>query len=163
MNSSAARLTIQDLGQNAYMFEGPFKIERKTGLPRAALQVQTIEARPAESETWQITCLIMLKSIAEILFSRRSNTVIEVIRAINSEIIPRITEDELLKVCKKVNDKKTSGPNGVPNKAVKSAVRTIQTKTVGFADGINMVVVAKEAGMHQHTILKSDQITGTNA
>lgn len=50
---------------------------------------------------------------------------IEAIGIVKSEIIPGVTEDELLKVCKDVNDKKAPGPDDISNKIMEAPVRKI--------------------------------------
>lgn len=50
--------------------------------------------------------------------------VIEANAVTTSETIPRITEDELLKVHEKISDKKTSGPDGILKTSVQVGIRT---------------------------------------
>lgn len=71
----------------------------------------------------QITCPIMLNNIIKELFPRRQNTIFQVFREPNEEIVPEITTDELLNACRRIGDRKTPGPDGIPNVAVKTAMQ----------------------------------------
>lgn len=70
----------------------------------------------------QITCPTMLKRIVETLFPIRANTSFNIDRAIDVETVPPVSNDEIINACKRIGEKKTPGPDGIPNKAFKRAV-----------------------------------------
>lgn len=70
----------------------------------------------------QVTCLTMLALTVKILSPQRSNTVNEAIGAAGLEAIPRLTENELFQVYKKMKDRKAPAPDGISNKALKVAL-----------------------------------------
>lgn len=66
----------------------------------------------------------LLESIVSTLFPEVPTTTYpENPTAIDLEDIPSITEEELLKACSRIGDNKAPGPDGIPNVALKAAVR----------------------------------------
>lgn len=75
-------------------------------------------------KTPAVRCPTMLKNIVETLFPQSPTmTVTHISREADAEPIPTITEVELREACKKIKDRKTPGPDGVPNKALKAAIQ----------------------------------------
>lgn len=73
----------------------------------------------------QITCPIKLKNIIETLFPHHSVTSIVGLRRtiVGGDESLTITQEELYAACKRIGDNKTPGPDGIPNKALKFAIR----------------------------------------
>lgn len=70
----------------------------------------------------QITCPTMLKRIVETLFPIRANTSFNIDRTIDVQTVPSVSNEEIISACKRIGEKKTPGPDGIPNKAFKRAV-----------------------------------------
>lgn len=73
-------------------------------------------------KTPQIRCPAMLKNITQTLFPRHPVITVVGVREVNVSEIPVITELELSEACKRIGDNKTPGPDGIPNKALKTAI-----------------------------------------
>lgn len=74
-------------------------------------------------KTPQVRCPVILRNIVENLFPQRPTTITtNIVREIDEEIIPEVTVDELIVACRRIKEKKTPGPDGVPNKALKAAI-----------------------------------------
>ena len=64
----------------------------------------------------------MLKRIVETLFPIRANTSFNIDRTIDVQTVPSVSNEEIISACKRIGEKKTPGPDGIPNKAFKRAV-----------------------------------------
>lgn len=70
-----------------------------------------------------ITCPRMLKVIVEHLFPQRPRLMTTIPRSLDPTTIPPVTLEEVIEAEKKIRTKKTPGPDGIPNKAIKTAMK----------------------------------------
>ena len=68
------------------------------------------------------TCPDLLERIVTTLFPRQQELTPDIPQTAIDDI-PLITKEELLKACNKIGDTKTPGPDGVPNVALKAAIK----------------------------------------
>lgn len=71
----------------------------------------------------ELTCATLLRTIVGTLFPHG-----QPFTSVSSDLrrditIPAVTTGELLEACAKIGDRKTPGPDGIPNKALKVAIR----------------------------------------
>lgn len=101
----------------------------------------------------QIMCPILVRNVVETLFPTRPLTHFNIERIIQADTIPQVTEREILAASRRIGDKKTPGPDGIPNIALKLA---INTRPDMFAKGFNACLhdgVFPERWKLQHLVL----------
>ncbi|CAD7085027.1 unnamed protein product [Hermetia illucens] len=72
----------------------------------------------------QITCPTLLLKIIQGLFPQQEESTDIFQTPLNVPAIPPVTRDELLEICGRIGDNKAPGLDGVPNKALKLAVKS---------------------------------------
>ncbi|CAD7076711.1 unnamed protein product [Hermetia illucens] len=72
----------------------------------------------------QVTCPRLLKQIVTTLFPHHENRRRQVFVQPNDGIIPPVTVEELREICGRFGDNKAPGLDGIPNRALKLAVKT---------------------------------------
>ncbi|CAD7081162.1 unnamed protein product [Hermetia illucens] len=72
----------------------------------------------------QITCPALLLKIIQGLFPQQEENTDTFQPPLNVTAIPPVTRDELLEICGRIGDNKAPGLDGVPNKALKLAVKS---------------------------------------
>lgn len=102
---------------------------------------KVVMAKLKGGRTPQLMCPDMLKSIVSTLFPHRNPTSFNISRESDENDIPRVTTEEVLQACKKMQIKKAPGPDGIPNKAFKLAVQErpdlfVETMEKCFQEGV---------------------------
>lgn len=69
-------------------------------------------------------CSKLVRRVVAELFSQRSRCDFRV-KIDGEEAIPHVTEEELMKACTKVRNRKAPGLDGIPNVALKAAIRAV--------------------------------------
>lgn len=69
------------------------------------------------------TCPNLLRRIVTSLFPKQRDSVYQVEYAVEEEVIPLITAEELMNACNRVGTSKAPGPDGIPNIALKTAIK----------------------------------------
>lgn len=69
------------------------------------------------------SCPELIKTIVEQLFPNSANEAYDIVWPDEEVSVPQITLDELRNACKNIGDSKAPGPDGIPNKALKAAIR----------------------------------------
>ena len=72
----------------------------------------------------QVTCPRLLKQIVTTLFPHHENRGRQIFVQLNDGIIPPVTVEELREICGRFGDNKAPGLDGIPNRALKLAVKT---------------------------------------
>lgn len=85
---------------------------------------QTVMARIKHTSMLSPTCLIHLRKIVALLFPRQPDFEYGFENREVEEMIPPVTQEELLKACSRTGTRKAPGPDGIPNIALKAAIRT---------------------------------------
>ena len=70
-----------------------------------------------------ITCSVLLRRIVATLFPYQLDNNVRSAIDVDEATIPIITNEELLLACSRIGDRKASGPDGIPNVALKAAIR----------------------------------------
>ena len=69
------------------------------------------------------TCPVLLQNIVSTLFPEQHEQLHQRDTPVAGEVIPEVSIDELLRACNRVGNNKASGPDGIPNIALKTAIK----------------------------------------
>lgn len=84
---------------------------------------RVVMARLKGKKSAQITCPILIRNIIETLFPK-GDPYVDTVYNRNTSTPDPIEEREILKLCSKIGDKKAPGLDGIPNNALKIAIKT---------------------------------------
>lgn len=70
-----------------------------------------------------LTCPVMMRAIVEELFPNSPEVATDIAWQNEEVYVPPLLTDELLKACAKIGNNKAPGPDGIPNRALKAAVK----------------------------------------